>query len=177
MQEALSSSLKEAASNLHTTCTGIEGLTRAPTLLNKLIIIQVVSSSRLHRDVEKMEKSVLFLCEDRTLRESFSLFLSEWYPASCIRSFEEFETHMKEHGGALLLVDLFLSEEVTRRIIQIKKSYPHLLIIFMTVYQEAAVHLEARLRSHVDAWFYKPVDIEEIRKSVASLLGQRNEHI
>ncbi len=122
-----------------------------------------------------MEKSILFLCEDKTLCESVSLFLSAWYPASCIRSFRDLEAHLRNYGAALLLMDLPLSKEIVERIRRIKKSYPQLLIIFMTIYQKTAIHLEAKLRPHVDAWFYKPVDIEEIKKSVELLLGPGSE--
>lgn len=58
----------------------------------------------------------------------------------------------------------------------IRKSYPLLLIILMSVCQKAAIHFEPRLRSHVDAWFCKPNHIEEIRETVVNPLGSKDEN-
>jgi len=120
---------------------------------------------------EKPEKSILFLSDDQTLCESLALYLSGWHPASCVQTFENLELHLKEHGAALLLFDFPLSAEIVDRIKRIKATYPAVPIIFMTIYQPENRNLENELRPHVASWFYKPVDIEEIKTAVEKNLG------
>lgn len=118
-----------------------------------------------------MSKSVVFLCDDHTLCESVTLFLSGWYPASCAKSFRDLEVHLRKHGADLLLIDVPLCEELVEGIRRIKKSHPQVSIIVMAVYHPATAHFEAQLRPSVDVWFHKPFDLEELRKSVERLLG------
>ena len=118
-----------------------------------------------------MTKSVVFLCDDHTLCESVTLFLSGWYRASCAKSFRGLEVHLRKHGADLLLIDVPLCEELVGRLKRIKKSHPQASIIVMAVYQSATAHFEAQLRPSVDVWFHKPFDLDELRKAVESLLG------
>ena len=118
-----------------------------------------------------MAKSVVFLCNDHTLCESVTLYLSAWYPASCARSFKDLAAHMRKHGSDLLLIDAPLCEELVEGIKRIKKSHAQVSIIVMAVYQPATARFEAQLRPSADVWFHKPFDLEELRKSVERLLG------
>jgi DNA-binding NtrC family response regulator len=120
---------------------------------------------------EKPEKSILFICFDHTLCESVALFLSAWFPSSCARNFSDAEAHVRKQGASLLLIDVPLSEETVKRIKRMKKAHPRIPIIFMSVYHRATAHLEQELRPLVDVWFYKPFDLEELRKSVESLMS------
>lgn len=121
---------------------------------------------------DQMRKQrVLFLSADQTLCESIALYLSEWYTASCVRSFENLEAQLREHGATLLLLDVSLSHEVVDRIKKIKESYPHVLIIITSIYSRATAPLENDLRPFVDRWFYKPFDLDEVKKSVDQLVA------
>ncbi len=122
--------------------------------------------------VVKAKKGVLFFCNDQTLCESIALYLSGWYPASCVRTFKDLEAHLAEHGASLLLLDLQLSEEPVNRVVRIKQAYLHIPIIVAFVYSRATLHLESQLRPVVDRWFYKPFDLDEIRKSVDAHLDR-----
>jgi response regulator RpfG family c-di-GMP phosphodiesterase len=67
-------------------------------------------------------------------------------------------------------VDAVPSESLLEKIAGLKKRQPNIPIISLYVYSERAKELEERLRSHVDALYYKPIDVNDLSSRIAELL-------
>lgn len=120
-------------------------------------------------------KRILIVDDSSEIRESFISLLKDEYKVFCAEDVKESLSIMKKSEIGLIILNLDSCKidgfELTKII---KKEYPFIYIILITAYGTKDILLKS-VRNHVDDYFDKPFNINEIRQRIRELLENKEE--
>jgi ActR/RegA family two-component response regulator len=101
-------------------------------------------------------------------------FGARGYDVGCAQNTEEANAFLAKGCPEVLIVDVSLEGASNRGglnvITQFREQCPHLLIVVLTAYGTAEVEVEAERRG-ANIFFYKPLPLSDLEKSISSLIG------
>ncbi|HEX9656564.1 MAG TPA: hypothetical protein VGB89_06595 [Bacteroidota bacterium] len=116
------------------------------------------------------KKRIFIYSPDLNFCFSLSMLFQDRYSVVTTTNPGMIESCDGTHAPHLVIVDAVPSESLLEKIAGLKKRQPNIPIISLYVYSERAKELEERLRSHVDALYYKPIDVNDLSSRIAELL-------
>jgi DNA-binding NtrC family response regulator len=101
-------------------------------------------------------------------------FMARGYDVGCAQNAEEANRLLAKGCPAALIVDVSLEGSSNcsglNVVAQFREQCPHLLIVVLTAYGTAEVEIEAG-RCGANVFFYKPLPLSELEKSISSMIG------
>jgi len=122
-------------------------------------------------------KEILIVDNSGEIKNSLTPLLEERYKVFCAKDAKEALNILKNRRIDLILLEMFIPGingfELTK---MIKKEYPFIYIIIITGYGSKEAVVKA-FRNHVDDYFDKPFDMNEIILRIKYLLGDNEDRI
>jgi DNA-binding response OmpR family regulator len=116
--------------------------------------------------------AVLILEKDRDLADSIRLFLEDSYPVYIIDDPLKINTHVREYGIKLLVMDMDLAElNLPKNLPAIRSANPHLKIFLMYMFLDEENQDGYALLKEADDYIFKPFDADIFRYKVDYLLA------
>ncbi len=116
------------------------------------------------------KKRIFIYSPDLNFCFSLSMLFQDRYSVVTTTNPAMIESCDDTHAPHLVIVDAVPSESLLEKIAGLKRRQANIPIISLFVYSERAKELENQLRSHVDALYYKPIDVNDLSSRVAELL-------
>jgi len=119
-------------------------------------------------------KNAIFYSPDLNLCVSLLLYFQDKYRVTTTTDIEALKLIAARPACDLIIID----SEPTRPIDQlcrlIKQENPESALILTYVYKTSLQETERNLKNYVDAFFYKPVDLVEVTKTLNELVSVKN---
>ncbi len=138
---------------------------QSPTEANS--IKEQASSSR---EDEGKRKSILIYSPDLNFCFSLSMLFQDRYTVSTTTNLSMLETFVANYAVDLIIIDAVPSSRIIERLGSLRGLRCKLPIIMLYVYNAKDVHLDQKIREHVDSVFYKPFEINAVSKRIEELL-------
>ncbi len=123
---------------------------------------------------DKLQQKVLIFSRDSDFCRSLALLFQSMYEVYFTTSTDELLKIINEKNINLVIADSPVSDgSVYPSIRDARVQYPDLFIVLLYVYKFSNIDLEKKYRQHVDALFYKPVDINQLTNVINALLEEK----
>lgn len=120
------------------------------------------------------QQKILIFSSDSDFCRSLALLFQSMYEVHFTTSVDELLQTIREKNINLVIADSPVSDGTVYPFIQTARvQYPNLFIVLLYVYKFSNIDLEKKYRQHVDALFYKPVDINQLTNIINSLLEEK----
>lgn len=120
------------------------------------------------------QQKILIFSSDSDFCRSLALLFQSMYEVYFTTSVDELLKIIKEKNINLVIADSPVSDGTVYPFVQTaREQYPNLFIVLLYVYKFSNINLEKKYRQHVDALFYKPVDINQLTTIINSLLEEK----
>lgn len=129
------------------------------------------STDRYTENKGRSKKRILILSDDSQLALSLSLFFGEEFDVQIVEQFDHAWELITHNHADLLLVDFGLPDDHISKSLSNIRRRKKIPIVLMYVFHEKKVSLETELRKHVDAVFYKPVNILDVLGQIRLFLS------
>ncbi|MEX0601860.1 MAG: hypothetical protein WD295_00880 [Bacteroidota bacterium] len=119
------------------------------------------------------KKRVFVFSPDADLARSLSMLLEGHFEIVCETRIEALGQRIVSASPALLLIDLFAFPKDIFRVLHILRGWDRRIpTIVLHVYQRRNPEVERAIWSAADLVLYKPLDVDEIGRSITSILGR-----
>lgn len=122
------------------------------------------------KEEEAKRKSILIYSPDLNFCFSLSMLFQDRYTVSTTTNLSMLETFVANYAVDLIIIDAVPSSRILERLNALRDIRCRLPIIMLYVYNAKDVHLDEKIRQHVDSVFYKPFEVEAVSKRIAELL-------
>jgi DNA-binding NtrC family response regulator len=116
------------------------------------------------------KKTILVYSADLNFCFSISMVLQNRYNVITTTNCEQMVRFAEDYSAHLAIVDSSPSDSLLECLRGVKKHNSSLPIILLYVYSAKDSALDNKMRSEVDAVFYKPFDLSAMSKRIAELL-------
>jgi DNA-binding response OmpR family regulator len=128
------------------------------------------NSHPLGSQVDEGKKTILIYSPDLNFCFSLSTLFQDRFNVVTTTNLGMVENFAGHYSADLVIVDAIPTEKIMDRLDGLKANNKHLPIIMLYVCSPKDVPLDRAIRSHVDAVFYKPLDLNAVSKRIEELL-------
>ena len=116
------------------------------------------------------QKTILIFSPDLNLCFCLSLLFQDRYHVVTTTSLAMLDPLAAEEGAELIIVDAVPSECLIKQLDEVRAARGSVPVIVLYAYNARTGILDRTIRSHVDAVFYKPVEIAAVTTRIEELL-------
>jgi DNA-binding response OmpR family regulator len=121
-------------------------------------------------EVDEGKKTILIYSPDLNFCFSLSTLFQDRFNVVTTTNLGMVENFAGHYSADLVIVDAIPTEKLIERLDGLKLNNQRLPIIMLYVCSPKDMHLDRAIRSHVNAVFYKPLDINALSKMIEELL-------
>ncbi len=124
------------------------------------------------RTTQMSQKSkILVFSPDRDLAQSLSMLFENQFDIACETSLSNLQKRIASVGPSLLVVDLHtFSSDVMHELNIVEASSGNVPVVVLRAYNRLRSDVEELVQRTADVVFYKPLNAEEVVKSIHDLL-------
>ncbi|MDI6803960.1 MAG: hypothetical protein QME58_08965 [Bacteroidota bacterium] len=123
---------------------------------------------------DEIPQKILIFSRDSDFCKSLALLFQSMYEVYFTTSIDELLKIINDKNINLVIADSPVSDgTVYPSIRDARVQYPDLFIVLLYVYKFSNIDLEKKYRQHVDALFYKPVNINQLTNVINALLEEK----
>jgi len=122
----------------------------------------------------ELREKILVFSPDKDLAGSLSMLLEGNFEIVCETRLDLLRELIDAARPALLLIDLFSYPRDISKVLNVLTKHGNTIpSIILHVFQQHNPQIEADIRKSADLVLYKPLDVEEIGKSITQLLTRK----
>lgn len=132
--------------------------------------LRVLQGMDIHEDQRK--KTIVIYSPDLNFGFSLTMLLQDRYNVITTTNPGTLRSLAGDHDADLVLMDAVPSGQIIERIDALKAQNKHMPVILLYVFDQRSSDFDRKIRNHVDAVFYKPLDISAVSARIQELLMQ-----